>query len=149
MNKITPFLWFNKEATDAARYYISIFGKGKILDIVPGPGGKPFMVTFELCGQRFMALNGGRHYKLNEAFSLFVSCKNQREVDHYWKKLGAGGKAQRCGWLKDKFGLSWQIIPRMLGEVLGHPDPEKAGRAHRAMMKMKKLDIKALRAAVK
>ena len=148
MNKITPFLWFDGKAEEAMRFYVSIFRNSKVLSVSPGPNGKAMSVTFELEGQAFMALNGGPEFKFTEAISLFVSCTTQEEVDDLWAKLTAdGGEESRCGWLKDKYGLSWQIIPTALMEMLGDQDPEKAGRAMEAMLTMSKIDIKALRAA--
>ena len=148
MNKITPFLWFDDQAEEAMRFYVSIFRNSKVLSVQPGPNGKAMSVTFELEGQAFMALNGGPEFKFTEAISLFVSCTTQEEVDELWAKLTAdGGEESRCGWLKDKYGLSWQIIPTALMEMLGDPDPEKAGRAMEAMLTMSKIDIKALQGA--
>ena len=148
MNKITPFLWFDDQAEEAMRFYVSIFRNSKVLSVQPGPNGKATGLTFELEGQAFMALNGGPEFKFTEAISLFVSCTTQEEVDELWAKLTAdGGEESRCGWLKDKYGLSWQIIPTALMEMLGDPDPEKAGRAMEAMLTMSKIDIKALQAA--
>jgi len=141
MPKVTPFLWFDSQAQQAAEFYISIFKNSRI------ESANPMTVTFELDGQRFIALNGGPHYKLNEAFSIFAECQDQDEVDDYWAKLTAGGTEGRCGWLIDKFGLSWQVIPRVLGPMLGDPDREKAGRAMQAMLKMNKLDIAELKRA--
>jgi predicted 3-demethylubiquinone-9 3-methyltransferase (glyoxalase superfamily) len=129
MQKITPFLWFDNNAEEAAKFYVSIFENSKITDTRrygdagPGPKGSVMTVTFELEGQEFMALNGGPHFKFTEATSFFVKCKTQEEVDELWEKLSAGGEKSRCGWLKDKFGLSWQIVPEALGELLAHPDP--------------------------
>ncbi|MBI2515443.1 MAG: VOC family protein [Opitutae bacterium] len=143
MSKITPFLWFDGQAQEAAQFYASIFKKSQILS------SNPMSVTFELEGQRFMALNGGPMYKFTEAVSFFVSCKTQQEVDYFWEKLSAGGTVQRCGWLKDKFGLSWQIVPEVLGELLGSEDPAVSGRVVQAMLKMTKLDIAGLQAAAK
>ena len=153
MQKITPFLWFNDNAEEAMNFYVSIFKNSKILnlrrsgDAGPGPKGKVFTGTFMLEGQRFMALNGGPEFRFTEAISLFVDCKTQEEVDELWEKLSEGGEKSQCGWLKDKFGLSWQIIPSALGEMLGDPDPARANRAMKAMMKMTKIDIEALRRA--
>lgn len=141
MQKIIPFLWFDNQAEDAAKHYISIFKSSKITSV------SPMMVTFELDGQPFMALNGGPAFKFTEAISLFVSCETQQEVDELWDKLSAGGSTSQCGWLKDKYGLSWQIIPKALGELMGDPDPGKSGRVMQAMMQMTKIDIAALRQA--
>jgi len=146
--KITPFLWFNDNAEEAAHFYTSIFKDAKILSTMPGPEGKAMSVTFELMGQRITILNGGPHFQINEAFSLFVDCADQAEVDELWAKLTAdGGEESQCAWLKDKFGLSWQIVPRQLGELLSDPDPEKSQRVMQAMLQMKKIDIAALQAA--
>lgn len=141
MQKIIPFLWFDNQAEDAAKHYISIFKSSKITSV------SPIMVTFELDGQPFMALNGGPAFKFTEAISLFVSCETQQEVDELWDKLSAGGSTSQCGWLKDKYGLSWQIIPKALGELMGDPDPGKSGRVMQAMLQMTKIDIAALRRA--
>src|ERR1051326_447392 len=154
MQKITPFLWFDNNAEEAAKFYVSIFENSKITDTRrygdagPGPKGSVMTVTFELEGQEFMALNGGPHFKFTEATSFFVKCKTQEEVYELWEKLSAGGEKSRCGWLKDKFGLSWQIVPEALGELLAHPDPEKAKRAMNAMLQMDKIDIRKLKQAV-
>lgn len=148
MKKITPFLWFDNQAEEAMNFYVSIFKNSRVLGVTPGPNGVAQSVTFELEGQEFMALNAGPQFKFNEAISFFVSCKTQEEVDELWEQLTAdGGEESMCGWLKDKYGLSWQIIPTALGELLGDPDPEKAGRAVQAMLKMKKIDIEGLRQA--
>ena len=146
MPKITPFLWFDGQAEEAMNHYVSIFKNSKIVSVSRN-GGKVFSCTFELDGQRIMALNGGPMFKFTEAISLFVSCETQAEVDELWAKLSAGGAESRCGWLKDKFGLSWQIIPKALGEMLGDKDPAKAGRVMQAMMQMVKLDIAGLKRA--
>lgn len=148
MKKITPFLWFDNQAEEAMNFYVSIFKNSKVLGVTPGPNGIAQTVTFELEGQEFMALNAGPQFKFNEAISFFVNCKTQAEVDELWQKLTAdGGEEGWCGWLKDKYGLSWQIIPTALGELLGDPDPEKAGRVRQAMLKMNKIDIQGLRQA--
>ena len=148
MQKITPFLWFDGNAEEATNFYLSIFKNSKMLSVMPGPGGKAMGTTFELEGQKFHTLNGGPQYKFTPAISLFVSCETQEEVDGYWAKLTAGGgKPDRCGWLTDKFGLSWQIIPTALGRLLGDKDRAKAGRVMQAMLKMEKLDIKGLQQA--
>ena len=148
MKKITPFLWFDNQAEEAMNFYVSIFKNSKVLGVTPGPNGIAQTVTFELEGQEFMALNAGPQFKFNEAISFFVNCKTQAEVDELWQKLTAdGGEEGRCGWLKDKYGLSWQIIPTALGQMLGDPDPQKAGRAMQAMLKMNKIDIQGLRQA--
>jgi predicted 3-demethylubiquinone-9 3-methyltransferase (glyoxalase superfamily) len=143
-SRVTPFLWFDGAAEEAARYYVSVFKKGsKILTV------SPMSVTFELEGQRFIALNGGPMFKFTEALSLYVDCKDQKEVDFFWKKLGEGGQHGHCGWLKDRWGLSWQIIPRALNECLGGKNAAGSQRAMEAMLKMGKLDVKALKAAYK
>jgi predicted 3-demethylubiquinone-9 3-methyltransferase (glyoxalase superfamily) len=147
MQKITPFLWFDGQAEEAARHYCSIFSNSRIVETMPGPGGKAMGVTFELEGQRFMSLNGGPQYHFTPAISLFVSCETQAEVDELWAKLADGGREVQCGWVTDKYGLSWQVIPTILGKLLGHPDREKAGRAMQAMLQMTKLDIAGLQAA--
>ena len=153
MQKITPFLWFDDNAEEAINFYTSIFKNSKIVDMSrfppngPGPAGKLMSATFELEGQQFMALNGGPTFKFTEAISLFVDCKTQAEVDELWEKLSAGGEKGQCGWLKDKFGLSWQIVPTALGELLGSTDPAKAQRVMQAMLKMSKIDIKGLQQA--
>lgn len=128
-------------------FYVSIFKNSKVLNVSPGPNGKAMSVSFELEGQEFMAFNAGPEFKFTEAISLFVDCKTQEEVDELWEKLSAGGEKGRCGWLKDKFGLSWQIIPSALGELMGDKDPAKSKRVFDAMLKMNKIEIKALRQA--
>jgi predicted 3-demethylubiquinone-9 3-methyltransferase (glyoxalase superfamily) len=154
VQKITPFLWFDKEAEEAAEFYTSIFSNSKILNVshygpeAPGEPGAVMTVSFELEGQPFTALNGGPEFKFTEAISLFVDCESQEEVDDLWKRLTDGGEESQCGWLKDKYGLSWQIIPRTLMELLQHEDPERAGRAMKAMLGMRKIDIDALKKAV-
>ena len=153
MKKITPFLWFDNNCEEAMNHYVSIFKNSRIVSVSrygeggPGPAGTVMTGTFEIESQEFMALNGGPHFKFNEAISLFVNCTTQAEVDELWEKLTADGEESRCGWLKDKFGLSWQIIPSALGEMLSDPDRQKAGRAMQAMLKMSKMDIAALQAA--
>lgn len=147
MKKITPFLWFDDQAEEAMNYYVSIFKNSRVLSVSPGSNGKAFTVSFELDGQEFTALNGGPQYKFTEAISLFVNCETQEEVDELWEKLSAGGEQVQCGWLKDKFGLSWQIIPTALGELLGDPDPVKSQRVMQAMLKMKKIEIAGLKQA--
>ena len=146
MQKITPFLWFNGKAEEAAEYYVSIFKNSKIVSVM-GPKGQAMSVTFELEGQQFHALNGGPQFSFTPAISLFVSCESQAEVDGLWKKLTAGGSEEPCGWLRDKYGLSWQIIPSILGKLLGDQDREKANRAMQAMLQMKKIDIAKLKQA--
>jgi predicted 3-demethylubiquinone-9 3-methyltransferase (glyoxalase superfamily) len=153
IHKITPFLWFDHQAEEAAKFYASIFPNSKVSKVVrygeagPGPAGSAMTVQFELEGQPFTALNGGPHFKFTEAISFVVHCETQDEVDHYWEKLSAGGGEVQCGWVKDKFGLSWQVVPNVLPELLGNSDPKKAARVMQAMMTMKKLDIRALQQA--
>src|SRR5215813_12459711 len=153
MQKITTFLWFDTEAEEAAKFYVAIFPRSKILKIArygeagPGPKGSVMTVDFELAGQRMIALNGGPMYKFTEAISLSVDCKDQKEVDRYWKKLSQGGEEGPCGWLKDKYGLSWQVNPTILGKLLSDKDAGKANRVMQAMLKMRKIDIAALKAA--
>ncbi|MCD9025278.1 VOC family protein [Cohnella silvisoli] len=153
MLKITPFLWFNNNAEEAIDFYSSIFKNSLTVSVTrygegaPAPKGTLMSATFELEGQKFMALNGGPHFKFNEAISLFVNCETQEEVDELWEKLSEGGEKSRCGWLKDKFGLSWQVIPTILGELLQDKDARKAQNVMEAMMQMDKIDIKALKQA--
>jgi predicted 3-demethylubiquinone-9 3-methyltransferase (glyoxalase superfamily) len=153
MQEITPFLWFNDNAEEAMNFYTSVFEDSKILDVSrygeggPGTPGSVMSATFELRGQEFVALNGGPEFNFTEAVSFLVRCETQDEVDLLWKQLTEGGSESQCGWLKDKFGLSWQIVPNALGEMLGDPDPEKAQRVMQAMLKMKKLDIHMLQEA--
>lgn len=159
IQKISPCLWFDSQAEEAATFYVSVFEKSRITRIaryteagqeVHGrKSGSVMTVAFELEGMPFTALNGGPHFKFNEAISLQVMCETQREIDGYWSKLSDGGdeKAQQCGWLKDKYGLSWQIVPAMLPDWVGDRDPARAGRAMNAMLKMKKLDIATLKEA--
>ena len=149
MKKISPFLWFENQAEEAMNFYLSIFKNSKILSVSPGPNGKAFTVTFELDGQEFIALNGGPNFKFTEAISFFVKCETQAEVDELWEKLSAGGEEGQCGWLKDKYGLSWQIVPSTLGELMSDPDPAKSQRVMQAMLKMKKIDIAGLQQAYK
>ena len=147
MPTITPFLWFDTQAEEAMNFYASIFKRSKILSVSRAQG-RIVSVQFELEGQKFMALNAGPAFKFNEAVSFFVGCETQQEIDELWKKLiDGGGEPSRCGWLKDKFGLSWQIIPNDLGRMLGDPDPAKAGRVMQAMLTMNKLDLQQLRTA--
>ncbi len=155
MQKIIPFLWFDDQAEEAMNFYTSIFKNSKIGSItrmgdeVPGPKGKVMLATFQLAGQEFMALNGGPvpGIKFNESISFYVHCETQAEVDELWEKLSAGGEEGQCGWLKDKFGVSWQIVPTALGKMLGDKDPEKAQRVTHAMLQMKKLDLEILKQA--
>ena len=137
MKKITPFLWFDTQAEEAMRFYVSIFKNSKVLGVTPGPNERAMSVSFELEGQEFIGLNAGPEFKFTEAISFFVDCKNQAEVDELWSKLLAGGgEESQCGWLKDRFGLWWQIIPSSLGQMLGDKDPERAKRVMEAMLKM-------------
>src|SRR6266568_1765346 len=153
MQKITPFLWFDGKAEVTMKFYTSIFKNSKIGRITrygdggPGPKGKVMSATFQLDGQTFMALNGGPHFKFTEAISFFVNCETQEEVDELWEKLTDGGEESQCGWLKDKFGVSWQIVPTALGELMGDPNPEKSKRVMEAMLQMHKIDIEKLKQA--
>ena len=147
MQKITTFFMFDSGAGNAMDFYAAVFKNGKILSTIPGPDGKPMGGTFELDGQRFIAFNGGPQFKFSSGISLFVNAENQDEIDHYYEKLSDGGEKQPCGWLKDKFGVSWQIVPPVLGELLSDPDREKANRVVQAMLRMQKLDIQALKDA--
>ena len=154
MQKISPFLWFDNQAEEAAAFYVSIFKNSEILNIsrygegAPRPAGSAMSVSFVLDGLELQALNGGPEFAFTEAISLFVAAETQDEIDDLWEKLtGGGGEESQCGWLKDKYGLSWQIVPPVLGELLGGPDPEASSRALQAMFKMTKIDIAALRAA--
>ncbi len=153
MQKITPFLWFNDNAEEAVNFYISIFRNSKILSMsrypegAPGPAGKLMTATFQLEGQEFMALNGGPEFKFTEAISFFVNCETQKEVDELWDRLSAGGEKGQCGWLKDKYGVSWQIVPTALGQMLGDQDPQKSQNVMQAMLQMTKIDIETLRRA--
>lgn len=155
MPKITPFLWFDHQAEDAARFYCSIFPNSRVVTVArygdagPGPKGSVMTVQFELDGQSFIALNGGPQFTFTEAVSFSVDCKTQEEVDRYWQKLSDGGAEGPCGWLKDKYGLSWQVNPSRLGELLSDPDRAKANRVMQAMLTMKKIDIAALERAAK
>ena len=150
MQKITPFLWFDGKAEEAANFYVSIFKNSRILNITrygeagPGPKGSVMTVVFELDGEQFIALNGGPQFKFTEAISFSVNCKTQGEVDEFWEKLSQGGEEGPCGWLKDKYGLSWQINPTILGEMLQDSNPEKSKRVMEAMLKMKTIDIHGL-----
>lgn len=152
MNKITPFFWFDTQAEEAARFYTSIFHNSKIVSTVPGPEGKVMVVSFELEGQPFTALNGGKPAGWNTEFSgatsFVIHCDTQEEVDYYWEKLGESGKTGDCGWInRDKFGLTWQVVPEALPRLLSDPDKAKAGRVMAAMMQMKKIDIAKLEEA--
>lgn len=153
MQRITTYLWFDNQAEEAAEFYSSIFENSKINNVQrygdagPGPAGTAMTVSFELDGQEFIALNGGPHFSFTEAISLYIECADQDEVDFYWSRLTDGGEPSQCGWLKDRYGLSWQVIPRELPELLGDPDPEKANRATQAMLSMTKIDLEVLRKA--
>lgn len=151
--KVTPFLWFDTQAEEAANFYISIFKNSKIGktsrygEAGPGPKGSVMVISFQLEGLEFTALNGGPQFKFTPAISLMVNCDTQEEVDHFWEKLSAGGRKDRCGWLQDKYGLSWQIVPTALSRLMSTPDREKANRVMQAMLKMDKLDIATLERA--
>jgi predicted 3-demethylubiquinone-9 3-methyltransferase (glyoxalase superfamily) len=153
MQKITPFLWFDGKAEEAMNFYVSIFKNSKVGKVMrsgdagPGQKGRVMSVTFELNGQEFFALNGGPMFTFTPAVSFFVNCTTQEEVDELWEKLSAGGEKSRCGWLKDKYGLSWQIIPSALGEMLQDKDAEKSKRVMQAMMQMTKIDVAELKRA--
>jgi predicted 3-demethylubiquinone-9 3-methyltransferase (glyoxalase superfamily) len=153
MQKITPFLWFNDNAEEAANFYVSLFKNSKVLtasrygDAGPGPKGSVMGITFQLDGQQFYALNGGPVFNFTPAISLFITCASQQEVDDLWEKLSAGGEKSRCGWLKDKYGLSWQVIPSILNDMLQDNDPARSARVMKAMMLMAKIDIGALQDA--
>lgn len=147
MQKIVPFLWFDGQAEAAMKFYVSIFKNSKIVSTMPGPNGSVMGGAFQLEGQDFYALNGGPQYKFTPAISLFVNCETQTEVDDLWGKLSASKADEQCGWLKDKYGVSWQIIPTILGKLMGDKNPKKAGAAVQAMLKMKKIDIKGLQQA--
>lgn len=147
MQKITPFLWYNTDLTEVVEFYKSIFKDVVLVNTSPGPDGKIMSAIFKIYGQQFYALNGGPMFKFTEAVSFFVSCDTQEEIDDFWEKLSAGGEKSRCGWLKDKYGLSWQIVPPVLGELLGGADTAKAQRVMNAMLQMDKLDIQKLKDA--
>ena len=157
MQRITPFLWFDTQAEEAVNFYVSIFKNSRIGSIAHyeeeaakasgRPKGSVMTVAFELDGQEFIALNGGPLFKFTEAISLVVNCETQEEVDHFWKRLTAGGQEVQCGWLKDRFGVSWQVVPTVLGEMLQDKDPGKSRRVMAAMLKMKKINIEALKKA--
>jgi predicted 3-demethylubiquinone-9 3-methyltransferase (glyoxalase superfamily) len=153
MPKISPFLWFDTQAEEAANFYVRIFPNSKIMTIArygeagPGPGGNVMTVVFELDGKEFIALNGGPKFTFTEAISFSVDCKSQQEVDWFWNSLSEGGEEGPCGWLKDRYGLSWQITPTILGEMLSDPDPAKSRRVMEAMLKMKKIEIEGLKTA--
>ena len=150
MQKITPFLWFNNQAEEATNFYVSIFKNSKVVRVTrngPDPKGSVMSTTFQLDGQEFHALNGGPLFTFTPAISFFIHCETQPEIDDFWEKLSAGGIKERCGWLKDKFGVSWQVVPSILGKLLQNPDPEKSKRVMAAMLQMSKLDIKGLQQA--
>ncbi len=153
MQRITPFLWFDNNAEEAMNFYVSIFKNSKIKKVTrygeagPGPAGTVMTAEFELDGQEFVGLNGGPRFKFTEAVSFVVNCETQDEVDHYWERLSEGGEKSRCGWLKDKFGLSWQVVPSLLAELMDDEDPAKAQRVMQAMLKMDKIDIEPLQRA--
>lgn len=156
MQKITTYLWFDNQAEEAAEFYTSIFDDSRVLDVQrygeagPGPAGQAMVVSFELAGQRFLALNGGPEFTFTEAISLYVDCVTQEEVDELWTKLTeGGGEESQCGWLKDRYGLSWQIVPRALQELMSVPDPAAAQRVMKAMLSMRKIDIRGLEEAAK
>jgi predicted 3-demethylubiquinone-9 3-methyltransferase (glyoxalase superfamily) len=150
MQKITPFLWFDDQAEEAARFYVSLFEDSEITDVArypegaPGEPGAVMTVNFRIAGREFTALNGGPQFRFTEAVSLYVHCEDQDEVDRFWSQLTEGGEESQCGWLKDRYGLSWQIVPGRLGELLGDPDPARAQAAMQAMLQMSKIDIKVL-----
>jgi predicted 3-demethylubiquinone-9 3-methyltransferase (glyoxalase superfamily) len=153
MQKITPFLWFNDQAEEATNFYVSIFKNSKVTRVTrngdsgPGPKGSVMSTTFVLDGQEFFALNGGPLFNFTPAISFFINCETQAEIDELWEKLSAGGKQERCGWLKDKYGVSWQVVPSILGKLLQDPDPAKGKRVMAALLQMNKLDIKGLQQA--
>ena len=148
MQKITPFLWFDGKAEEAMNFYVSIFKNSKVVSVSrSGAEGRVTGATFQLDGQEFFALNGGPQFTFSPAISFFVNCETQEEVDELWEKLSEGGKKERCGWLKDKYGLSWQVIPSVLGKLLGDKDAQKSARVMKAMLQMEKLDIKGLQLA--
>ena len=153
MQKITPFLWFDKQAEEAVSFYTSVFKSSKVKsvsrygDAGPGPKGSVMTINFELDGQDFIALNGGPEFRFTEAISFVINCKNQEDVDYYWERLSAGGQKIECGWLKDKYGLAWQVVPTILGELLTDKDAAKRERVVKAMLQMKKIDIEELKGA--
>ncbi|HWM36632.1 MAG TPA: VOC family protein [Streptomyces sp.] len=155
MQKITTHLWFDNQAEEAVAHYTSVFPDSRVIDVQrygeagPGEAGTVMTITFELAGQRYIALNGGPEFTFNEAVSLYVDCADQEEVDKYWSKLGEGGQEGPCGWLRDKYGLSWQIVPRALTDLLRDPDPLKSAQVMKAMLGMRKLDVKGLEDAYK
>lgn len=153
MQKIVPFLWFEDQAEEAMEFYLSVFRKGKARRVTrygregPGPEGAVMAAAFRIAGMDFVALNGSGKIPFTQAVSFAVNCKTQKEIDRYWERLSEGGKEQRCGWLRDRYGVSWQIVPAALARMLGDPDPEKAGRVMEAMLPMGKLDLGALKRA--
>ncbi|MGH7497877.1 MAG: VOC family protein [Gemmatimonadales bacterium] len=153
MQKITPFLWFDGKAEEAMTFYVSVFKNSKVVSVTrygaagPGPKGTVMSAVFQLDGQEFYALNGGPHFTFSPAISFFVTCETQQEVDELWEKLSAGGKTNQCGWLDDKFGVSWQVIPSILGKLLQDKDAKKSQRVMQAMLQMKKIDIQGLQRA--
>jgi predicted 3-demethylubiquinone-9 3-methyltransferase (glyoxalase superfamily) len=153
MQKITPFLWFDNQAEEAVQFYVSVFKNSEIIKIIrygddgPGPKGTVMTIGFMIESQEFAALNGGPQFRFSQAISFVVNCRTQEEVDEYWENLSAGGEKQPCGWLKDKFGVSWQVVPGILSEMLNDKDPVKAGRVMAAMLRMNKIDIKVLKQA--
>lgn len=153
MQKITTFLWFDNQAEEAANFYVSIFKNSKVTNVSrygdagPGPKGSVMVVNFQLEGQEFIALNGGPHFKFNPSVSLYVNCETQEEVDQLWDKLSAGGRKDRCGWLQDKYGLSWQIVPRALQQLMSDPNPKKIANVMKAILQMDKIDINRLQEA--
>lgn len=150
MQKITPFLWFDNTAEEAVNYYVALFKDARINSLsrypegTPGQAGSVMTVEFTLFGQDFIALNGGPYYQFTPAISFFIKCEDQAEVDRYWDSLSAGGQVQQCGWLTDRFGITWQVVPTILGKLLSDPDPVKANRVTQAMLKMVKLDVAGL-----
>ncbi len=153
MQGITPFLWFDNQAEEAAEFYVSLFPNSRMIDVThsetdgPAPGGLVVVATFELDGRQFMALNGGPEFQFTEAISFMVHCETQQEVDRLWEKLSEGGEPGRCGWLKDRYGVSWQVVPSVLSEMMGSGDPERSKRVMEAILQMDKLDIAALQRA--
>jgi predicted 3-demethylubiquinone-9 3-methyltransferase (glyoxalase superfamily) len=153
MKKIIPFLWFDDKAEEAAKFYVSIFKNSRIVTVTrygetgPGPRGKVMSVIFQLDGEEFYALNGGPVFKFSEAISFFINCETQQEVDDLWERLSEGGSQSRCGWLKDQYGVSWQVVPTVLGKLLGDKDPQKSKRVMEAMLQMGKIDIEKLKQA--
>lgn len=153
MQKITPCLWFDHQAEEAVNFYVSFFNNSRIKtigrygEVGPGPAGSVMTIIFELEGQEFMALNGGPHFQFTPAISLMVNCNTQQEIDALWAKLSAHKESEQCGWLKDKYGLSWQIVPTVIGELMSDPDPAKSNRVMEAVLQMKKIDIAALQKA--